>query len=897
MKTKHIILSFLISLISTVYSQNEMNNWYFGEYAGITFNTTPPSAISGGIYQREGCSSISDANGNLLFYSSGQSIYDATHNVMNNGGWLNGSHMSAQASLIVPKPLNSTQYYVFTINDWTMNSSGLSYSIVDMNLNNGLGDVVQGQKNVQVNLNVREQLAAVYHDNCKDVWIICHEGGMTAASNNNYIAYLLTDQGLQTTPVVSSTGMTYSGSNRYGSIKFSKDGSMLCSALGTNSNYTGTTVELYDFDNATGIISNPVFIADNTQAPRIFSSEFSPDNSKLYIASYVDNYIYQYDISSGNSSTIGASMINIAPINGFRRAVLQIGPDDKIYVSRPQQPYLGVIHSPNNSGAGCGYIDNGILLTGTADLGLPNFVQGCGGYSNTTSCQAAFTSAITCDSVMFTDNSTATGTASVVSWSWDLGDGTTSNQQSPNHTYTSNGTYYVCLSITTSDSCTSNYCEVVQYNCIPTPCQADYNAYLDTTNCYTMYFYDNSTSSGNILSWYWDFGDGNSAQQQYAGNTYSADGIYTVCLSIMTADSCMSTYCDTISINCNSPSQCQANFAWADTACNVAFYNMSTITQNEQYLWDFGDGSVSGLKNPTHTYSSSGTYQVILAAFDSINPYCFDTVSYFVTVNCGPASTCQAGFYPYIDTVNCFSAYFYNNSTASSNILAWNWSFGDGNMSSLQHPTHIYTANGTYTVCLNIVAADGCTSTYCDTIVISCVTTSPCQANFTATLDTSAGNNMTFNFIDQSTSPTPIIYQLWDYGDGNLTTLPNPTYTYANSGSYQVCLTILTLDSCISHYCDSVYVGMTSSINDIFKEGKLSIFPNPANSTVQVTFDVLNGQEYDLAVFNVTGQTVRRMHDHYNGAVKIGRNELPKGLYFIEVEVNGQINRGKLIFK
>jgi hypothetical protein len=156
---------------------------------------------------------------------------------------------------------------------------------------------------------------------------------------------------------------------------------------------------------------------------------------------------------------------------------------------------------------------------------------------------------------------------------------------------------------------------------------------------------------------------------------------------------------------------------------------------------------------------------------------------------------------------------------------------------------------------------------------------------------------MTFNFINQSTSQTPIIYQLWDYGDGNLTTAPNPTYTYASSGSYQVCLSILTLDRCISDYCDSVYIGMTSSINDIFMEGKLSIFPNPANSTVQVTFDVPNGQEYDLVMFNVTGQRVRRMHDFYNGAVKIDRNELSKGLYFIEVEVNGQINRGKLIFK
>jgi PKD repeat protein len=609
--------------------------------------------------------------------------------------------------------------------------------------------------------------------------------------------------------------MTYSGGNRYGSIKSSKSGDQLCSALGGTSN--GTTVELLDFDNATGVISNPVVIADNSQASTAYSSEFSPDGTKLYVTAYNQGDIFQYDITSGNSATIMSSKIVITTGPG-NNSSMQIGPDDKIYVSRYNAKYLGVINFPDVAGTNCNYDPSGVYLNnGKCMLGLPNFVQGCGGYNTAPStCQAIFKETITCDTTFFYDYSSISANASVVSWHWDFGDGTTSTQQNPIHIYANNAYYNVCLTITTSDSCSSTTCKTIYYNCPsqPSSCQASYYSYPDTVfDCHTTYFADNSTATSNIVSWSWDFGDGTNSYLQYPMHTYAAVGIYNVCLTIMTADSCMSTYCDTVSISCN------------------------------------------------------------------------------------PQPQCQAGFYPDIDTTNCFTAYFYNNSTASSNILAWNWSFGDGNMSSLQHPTHVYTANGTYTVCLNIVAADGCTSTYCDTIVISCVITPPCQANFTAILDTNAGNNMTFNFINQSTSQTPIIYQLWDYGDGNLTTAPNPTYTYASSGSYQVCLTILTMDSCTSEYCDSVYIAMTSSINDIFMEGKLSIFPNPANSTVQVTFDVPNGQEYDLVMFNVTGQRVRRMHDFYNGAVKIDRNELSKGLYFIEVEVNGQINRGKLIFK
>ena len=111
--------------------------------------------------------------------------------------------MSAQSCLIAPSPASGSQYYVFTMNDWITPNNGLTYQLVDISNNN-----VMTQPAVSVNTGVREQLAAVYHANCKDIWIICHEGGSNVAANNNYLAYLLTDQGLQTNPVVSSVGMT-----------------------------------------------------------------------------------------------------------------------------------------------------------------------------------------------------------------------------------------------------------------------------------------------------------------------------------------------------------------------------------------------------------------------------------------------------------------------------------------------------------------------------------------------------------------------------------------------------------------------------------------------------------------------------------------------------------------
>jgi gliding motility-associated-like protein len=358
-------------MCTLVSAQKQGNIWYFGFNAGISFNAGAPVALTdGAIHQSEGCASIADGNGKLLFYTDGSQIWNRNHLVMANGSGLRGENISAQSAIIVPLPQSTTLYYVFTIGNWTSTSLGygLNYSIVDMSLNGGLGDVTV--KNSPLIENVREQVTAIHHANCQDVWIVTHEKGNT----NNFRAYLLTAAGVNTTPVTSAIGMTYPGGNRYGYLKASHDGKKLCSTLGlAAASSPAATVELYDFDNSTGQISNPVTLATHSVIPDAYASEFSPDDSKLYVVSYIGTFIYQYNITLGTPAAIIGSRVNVANGSSIKSCV-QLGPDKKIYVSRYSGGYLGVINNPNIAGSLCNYVDNGVYLDGkTGTLGLPNF--------------------------------------------------------------------------------------------------------------------------------------------------------------------------------------------------------------------------------------------------------------------------------------------------------------------------------------------------------------------------------------------------------------------------------------------------------------------------------------------------------------------------------------------
>ncbi|HUR31062.1 MAG TPA: hypothetical protein VMZ69_06490, partial [Saprospiraceae bacterium] len=360
MKQFTILISIIFGLAGLLVAQKQNDFWFFGSKAGLDFNTIPPTPLESTLFTFEGTASVSDKNGNLLFYSNGAQVWDRGHNVMPNGSGLTGGISSTQAALIVRLPNSSNRYFLFTTEDQATDG-GLSYSIVDINLNGGLGDIVNSTKNTLVVNQTAEKITAVLHSNGLDVWIITH-----LLNSNEFLSYLLTSTGLNTNPVISAIGSFYPANAHIGPVKASHRGLKIASSA-TEHNIA----ELFDFDPSTGQLSNLYDLNQLINKPdSVYGIEFSPNDSILYLSTHSKHgSLYQYNLATGQFRTM-----SIAPYQ-FAYGALQLGSDGKIYLARYFSKFLDIIHEPNNYGLVSQYESQGIdLLPETQSyLGLPNF--------------------------------------------------------------------------------------------------------------------------------------------------------------------------------------------------------------------------------------------------------------------------------------------------------------------------------------------------------------------------------------------------------------------------------------------------------------------------------------------------------------------------------------------
>jgi hypothetical protein len=423
---KKIIMLLVFATACSAVAQKQAANWYFGDHAGVTFNSGVPVALTDGQSdQLEGCATISDEDGNLLFYTDGQVIHNANHTIMPNGFGLLGSQSSAQSAIIIPQPGNANIYYVFTT-DSNGQPNGLNYSKIDMTLDGGLGDVVATEKNIRLFTPVTEQLTAVYHANNEDIWVIAHKD-----DTNVFIVYKVTSSGVTTAPVISTVGATAS-IREIGCMKASPNGKYIA----MTDNFLFQKVELFDFDYNTGSLSNARQL--NTYSGYGgYGIEFSPNSKVVYLGTTFGGRIYQYDISSGVEATMQASQTLIAADPVYSQ--LQLAIDGKIYAGHGD--YLAVINNPNSLGAACNFVADAVYLEGkNSQLGLPPFIQNY------------FIQEIEASPLCATSPTTFTIRSGIdpVTASWTFGDGGTSTALEPNHTYTAPGTYMVSVNFTTA---------------------------------------------------------------------------------------------------------------------------------------------------------------------------------------------------------------------------------------------------------------------------------------------------------------------------------------------------------------------------------------------------------------------------------------------------------------
>ncbi|WP_439152569.1 T9SS type B sorting domain-containing protein [Winogradskyella sp.] len=463
-------VTFLILLVLPIclLAQGEANFWYFGLNAGLDFNNGAPEVLSNGqLATFEGCATMASADGDLLFYTDGVTVYNRNHEVMQNGNGLSGNFSSTHSAIIFPDPGDSNQYYIFTI-DSDGGPNGLQYSVVDISADNGLG-ALTSIKNEFLIGPTNESLTAIENQNDNGFWVVAHK-----YNSDEFIAYEVTATGVNPNPVVSAIGTVTGVSNIIGQIKISPRGNRIAIAR------TGE-VQIFDFDNATGLLSNVITIDKNVN---FYGVEFSQDGNLLYTSFFdggllTNGGVYQFSLLAEEEADIRASQVTLAFAANTGFGAMQLAPDGRIYVAKISTPYLDAINNPTIRGPGAGYIPEAIFLEeGQTVFGLPTFIP------------SYFRLGIEAENIC--DGQVTQFYSNIEeeydSVFWDFGDGTTSTEVDPQHTFSGPGEFDVSLTITLGAESATNTKRVIIYSPpIPNPttivqCEGENGNGLSTFN-------------------------------------------------------------------------------------------------------------------------------------------------------------------------------------------------------------------------------------------------------------------------------------------------------------------------------------------------------------------------------------------------------------------------------
>lgn len=359
----------LWSIAITALAQKEANHWYFGaDGAGLEFNNDCEVTVknNGNFYGYEGVVTMSDKNtGELLFYCNSHFVMNSMHDTIPNSFLVAGGNTITQLCAF-QKPGSESVYYIITSEVQGFSGEHLRFHALDMTMNNGLGGMLFTDS-LLCDAPVTEKLCAIRHANGEDIWIVGH-----AYNSIDYLAFLVTQNGINTTAVVSSIGK-FHGDSSYidsvGELKASPDGSHIAAVT-----LYHPDIEVFDFNNSTGAITNAITIPAvagyddlNNPLSSLYALSFSANSNLLYASQWISQdssaKILQYDLSSDDPNTIIASRYVVYNSSEKNVYGLKLGPDERIYVSQsPALNYLGIIHLPDVPGADCMYEDNALSL-------------------------------------------------------------------------------------------------------------------------------------------------------------------------------------------------------------------------------------------------------------------------------------------------------------------------------------------------------------------------------------------------------------------------------------------------------------------------------------------------------------------------------------------------------
>jgi len=653
---------FLLCFPLFSFSQNEGNIWYFGANAGLDFNAGAPVALTDGqLFTSEGCASISDANGDLLFYTDGMVVYNKNHQLMPNGSGLLGHSSSTQSAIIVKKPGSTTIYYIFTVDGATGNNGGLNYSEVDLTLDNGLGDI-NANKNINLIPFACEKLTAVLHQNGIDFWIISPE-----LNTNIIYSFLLTSTGVNLVPIQTNA---FSPVDYVGYLRGSADGERIAMVNSLNS----FNVELYEFDNSTGVLTFQ-FIIPGINAP--YGVEFSPNSNILYVSDWPGGATNQYDLLAGSSQDVINSALQIA-VGGIGGA-LQLAPDNKIYHAVNGLTTLPSIDNPDIIGLGCNYNINGVFLGGFSSMyGLPTFYS-----SIFLSNSLDYINVCYGDSTLFTSLNT-----SFDSVLWNFGDVNSSNNTSTDtstfHIFSDTGDFEITLNSYLDSNMTTSV-SIVHINPIPSV-----NLGNDTSICIGESLLLDVSSVNSTYQW----------SDNSINSTLEIDSEGDYWVEITNENGCINNDSITLMINLLP----EINIGEDTVLCEGDTLVLDATQINSTYLWQ--DNSTES----TYTVLQTNIYTVIITDSNA----CINTDDIDVLFN--PGGIADFTFSPQPTDLNHPEITFINNSTNDTTLI---WNMGDGTLIEDEtYINHIYQSAGEYTVSLILINRFNCSDTVRYNVII-----------------------------------------------------------------------------------------------------------------------------------------------------------------------------------
>ncbi len=645
------------------------NVWVLGTNAGIDFNGSVPKAIKTNIDTREGCASFSDDDGRLLFYTDGETAWGRDFRPMPNATLLSGAgrnitNSTTQGSLIVPRPGYAQQYYVFSLGaiEYPKEGGQLSYSIIDMSLNNSLGDLLPGYRGIVLDSGLTEQMTAVSGNSC-DIWLL------VVSRTGRLKAYNIHPGGINPVPVLSEGA---GGEGILGSIDVSEDGRKIALVQGS--------LIIMDFDRETGQASNPIQL---NRPNGYYSVAFSPDGSKVYASN--GKAMHQFDLSSGDSTAMRASKLYLCDgVWGLKR-----GPDGKIYTTA-NGISLNVIKKPDLAGMACGLEQNSLLLLpGTQhQLGVTNTAV----VLKSKNIRRTFYDTLSCSGTG--ELKVRSATAQHLRW----GNG----QTTPSIQVSLPGKYWV--SYEDSSACMlDDYVDT--FIVVPYPTKYINNTYRHSGKCEedTIALLPTRPDATGFL---WQDGSRGQALKVFrTGKYYVLYAIDTLC----------EVYSDTFIVTYPDPLH-RVAFDTDTIACEgqvVTFRNKSSAAYTH-LQWLFGDSTASEETDPRHVYGQEGVYKAVLTG--NIDGLCYDTAYVRITVDRAPDSV----RFSVSSKALCMGESVLFVPEVSGVLQYLDWDFGDGNSfeSLAGIVAHAYDKAGEMVVTLHAVPRICPSKTYTDHLKI-----------------------------------------------------------------------------------------------------------------------------------------------------------------------------------